>query len=292
VASGPLVLRGVSGETISGLHVSNPSGPCVLIENSTDIRLEGMKFGPCGGEAVKVMSSSDVTVTDSLVSGTTRAIYGWNVKGFTVSNVSVADSGSGVVAVDSSQVVVEFSTFTNAGRNFVQFDKVNGAGNRVVGNVGENVIGGSNAEDFISIYKSSGTSSDPLLVSGNRLRNGGPSKSGSGIMVGDAGGSHIVVSDNILVNPGQVGIGVASGTNVRILNNRVYSDSFAWSNVGIYVWNQYSTACSSIEVSGNQVRWLNASGNSNGGWNNGNCGTVAGWSNNDWQADLTPSGMW
>jgi nitrous oxidase accessory protein NosD len=85
-------------------------------------------------------------------------------------------------------------------------------------------------------------------VRGNRLSNGGPSGSGSGIMVGDEGGSHIVVKGNTLTNPGQVGIGVAGGQNIRILDNSVFSASHPWSNIGIYVWNQSGGTCSNVEV--------------------------------------------
>jgi hypothetical protein len=82
------------------------------------------------------------------------------------------------------------------------------------------------------------------------------------------------------VNPGQVGIFIAGGTNNKILSNLVYGAQRTSSNVGLYVWNQSSTPCSGNEVSGNQVWWKNASGSMNNAWNAGNCGTVAGWSTN------------
>ncbi len=264
VGSGPLVIKGASGQVYEGLAISNPSGPCVEINNSSKVTLRNSTIGPCGGAAVEVEGSSGVVLEGLTISSTKTGIY----------------------ALDSTAVLVVGNSFVNAGRNFVQFDKVNGAGSKIVGNTGKNALGKSNAEDFISVYKSSGTSGSPIEVRGNRLSNGGPSDSGSGIMIGDEGGSNIVVSGNVLMNPGQVGIGVPGGTNIRVLSNTVFSAAHAWSNVGIYVWNQSSGSCSNIEVRGNQVEWYNSSGAANPKWDGKNCGTIAGWDDNNWNANI------
>jgi hypothetical protein len=261
--SGPLEISGQSGVVYENLKISNPGGPCVRVVNSSNVVIRNSEIGPCGGRGVSIEKSSSVTVE----------------------NVSIHHSSAGVYAVLSQAIVVSSSSFTHAGRNFVQFDKVTGAGNKIVGNSGSNSLGGSNAEDLISLYQSSGTSGSPIEVKGNRLSNGGPSGSGSGIMVGDSGGSHVVVSGNTLTDPGQVGIGVAGGSNMRVVGNVIYSSAHPWSNVGIYVWNQ-SGSCGNIEVSGNRVEWYNSGGASNGGWDGGGCGSVAGWDSNDWNADL------
>lgn len=262
--SGQVVVNGESGVVIQGLKISNLDGPCVLILASSEVVFRDSEIGPCGGKAIEIRGSSTVTLE----------------------RLTVHDSGSGVYALTSEHVAVVGNTFTNAGRNFVQFDKVTGTGNVISGNSGANILGGSIAEDFISIYKSSGTSESPITVTNNSFRNGGPSVSGSGIMVGDNGGSHILVQANTLTNPGQVGIGVAGGTSIRVLDNIVYSATQPWSNVGIYVWNQSGGPCGSIEVSSNQVEWYNADGAENPRWDGGNCGTIAEWDNNNWHADL------
>lgn len=59
--------------------------------------------------------------------------------------------------------------------------------------------------DAINLYKSNGIAGDPIQVIGNRIRGGGPSTSGGGIMTGDQGGSYILVSI-ILVNPGSTAL--------------------------------------------------------------------------------------
>jgi len=263
-ASGPIRLAGESGVVLEGLRVSSEDGPCVVVGDSRDITIRNSSIGPCDGPAIVVEGSTSVRLE----------------------GLEISDSASGVYALESQGVAVVGNRFRNAGRNFVQFDKVTGVGNQIVGNSGANRLGASSAEDFVNIYQSSGTSSNPLVVSGNTFRDGGPSQSGSGIMVGDYGGSNIVVEGNSLVNPGQVGIGVPGGTNIRVVGNSVFSAPQPWSNVGIYVWNQSDGSCGEIEVRGNRVEWYDSEGSLNPSWNGGNCGTVNGWDENDWSADL------
>jgi hypothetical protein len=102
-------------------------------------------------------------------------------------------------------------------------------------------------------------------------------------MLGDGGGSHQLAQGNRLVNPGQVGIGVAAGSEIRVLDNLIYaSDELSWSNVGMYVWNQYES-CGYVEVSGNQVNWTAG----NAFWNGGGCDLDE--HGNNWDANVGPS---
>jgi len=262
--SGPIVVESERGVTLEGMSISNPDGACVRIEGSSQVTIENSEIGPCGGKAIEIVNSVSVSLD----------------------RLTIHDSTSGVYALNSQTVSVTNSSFEDAGRNFVQFDKVTGAGNVVAGNSGTNRLGGSDAEDFVSVYKSSGTPGSPLRIVGNSFRNGGPSNSGSGIMVGDEGGTHILVQGNSLTNPGQAGIGVPGGSNIRVLGNIVFSAAQPWSNVGIYVWNQTGGPCGSIEVRDNRVEWYSANGSANAAWDGGNCGPIAGWDSNDWDAEL------
>ncbi len=264
-SSGPISISGESNVVIENLHISNPNGACVTVTNATNVTIRNSTIGPCGDDAVYLSDVDTASVTGNYITNT----------------------ANGVLVHRSESIAVNGNAFINAGRNFVQFDKVNGAGSSISGNRGQNQLGGSNAEDFISVYKSNGTSGSPIRIVGNHLRNGGPSDSGSGIMLGDGGGEYQVVEGNVLVNPGQVGIGVASGNHVTIRNNKIYSASQSWSNVGLYVWNQYGSTCANIEVSGNQVNWTAAGGYSNAWWSGGGCSNVS-VSGNDWDAPLGP----
>ena len=264
--SGPISLSGRSDVVIENLLVSNPGGDCIVVTDAANVTIRNSTIGPCGGEAV----------------------YLSDVNGASITGNAITDTVNGVLVHRSTSVVVDNNTFRHAGRNFVQFDKVTGSGSSISGNRGENALGGSNAEDLISVYQSGGTSGSPLRVVGNHLRNGGPSNSGSGIMLGDGGGGNVIVQGNALVNPGQVGIGVASGTNITVSGNSVYSDALPWSNVGIYVWNQYGSACDNIQITNNQVNWTAASGSANPWYNGGGCSNVTE-SGNNWGADIDPA---
>jgi len=170
---------------------------------------------------------------------------------------------------------------------FIQLDKVTGSGNRILCNSGVNIGGQSSPEDAINMYKSSGIQIDPLLIAGNKINGGGPSDSGGGIMLGDDGGSYITAMYNVLVNPGQYGIGIASGNNIKILDNQVYAMQQPFTHVGIYVWNQYSSPCFSITVASKRVNYKNSGGISNPFWDGSNCGTIQK-KNNTWSASLDP----
>jgi parallel beta-helix repeat protein len=264
-ASGPIDIDGESNVVIENVHVSNPGGTCINITNSSNVTVRNSTIGPCGDEAVYLSDVDAANISDNYIS----------------------DTGNGVLIHRSDSIAVDGNAFVNAGRNFVQFDKVNGAGSSISRNRGENGLGGSNAEDFISLYQSNGTQGSPILIVGNHLRNGGPSDSGSGIMVGDGGGAHQIVEANVLVNPGQVGIGVASGSGVIIRDNLIYSDAQPWSNVGLYVWNQYGSTCDDIEVVGNQVNWTAAGGYDNSYWGGGGCSNLS-VHDNDWDSQIGP----
>jgi hypothetical protein len=257
-ASGPLRISNQSNLVLEGLSISNPNGPCVEIVGSSNVTIQNSTIGPCGSWAVFIDRSSGITV-----SGNT---------------IKTQSSKGGVYALSSTTIKVLGNGISSSGRNPVQFDKVTGSGNRIE----SNTIVSNAAEDMISVYKSGGTSGSWLTVTGNTVKsNTGQSKSGSGIMVGDAGGQYILVQGNSLTDPGQAGIGVAGGSNIRVLGNSVNSAQFPWSNVGIYVWNQ-AGSCGAIEVRGNTVSWVNSSGQSNPAWDGGGCGAVAGWSENSW----------
>jgi hypothetical protein len=76
---------------------------------------------------------------------------------------------------------------------------------------------------------------------------------------------------------------------MAIRGNVVLSRQQAFTNVGIYVWNQYPHPCHSIAVEGNSVKWINKAGEPNSFWDGENCGTIAGVERNNFSADLSPA---
>lgn len=268
--SSPLSYNNNAPSVISGLRISNDSGSCIVLNNCHNIAINNCILGASSAPAIVLENCTNITITNCLFKDMNNGVYALTCQG---------------IKVNYNQFVnVQYG---NSRGQFVQFNNVSGSGNEVMYNVGENIPGNSSSEDLISMYKSNGTSGSPMLIKGNKFRGGGPSTSGGGIMTGDDGGSYITVEDNILVDPGQYGIAIASGTNIRVVNNKIYGRQQSFTNVGFYIWNQYPHACSTNTVENNEVNYTNNNGVSSGGWNAGNCGTVTGWSNNVWNATFT-----
>ncbi|HVW14637.1 MAG TPA: right-handed parallel beta-helix repeat-containing protein [Mucilaginibacter sp.] len=120
----------------------------------------------------------------------------------------------------------------------------------------ENIQGQSNPEDGISIYKSNGLSTDPILVLGNQIRGGGPSTTGSGITIGDLGGSYVTVRNNTVVNSGYWGMQIAGGNHMTITGNTIYSAAFKWSHAGVGCANFSGLPAYNLTISYNRVKWM------------------------------------
>ncbi|MGW8258079.1 MAG: right-handed parallel beta-helix repeat-containing protein, partial [Thermoguttaceae bacterium] len=214
--------------------------------------------------------------------------------GVTVTNNRFEHVRSAVYAQDSSRIVVTYNRCLNVQGpmprgQFTQFNRVNGPGSRINFNFVENILGQNHAEDAINIFNSNGREKDPIQIIGNRIRGSSISPSGGGIMTGDGSGSYILVQNNTLVNPGQYGIAIAGGNHIQILSNRVFGQKQSFTNVGIYAWNQSTIPSYGHTVRGNQVKWFNKNGKLNSSWDGGNVGSIAGWKNNNWNADLDSS---
>jgi hypothetical protein len=270
--SQPIVLDGVSNKTIDMLKITNSTGHCIKLSNCSNITIQNCKLGPSKGEGVFLSNCTNITVT----------------------NCSMDAVESGVVADIGTGIKVTYNDVKNVQGpmprgQMVQFGNVSGTGNRISYNVVENITGQSHPEDNISLFKSNGTAADPIQVVGNWIRGGGPSTSGGGIMTGDEGGSNVLVQDNILVNPGQYGITISSGTNITIKNNKIYSEKLPFSNIGLSAYKQYVIETSSNTIMNNEVNFTNKDGVLNNMWNAGNCGVITGWDTNVYNSNLNSS---
>ena len=257
-ASAAITMVGKSNVTIRGLAV-----PSITLNNCTNVRIVNCKIGPSTIDGVLIYNSTGVTVDSCLLS---------NVR-------------TGVNAVQSTGIV-----FSNSqGKNmkgpyphgqFVQYNNVTGGGNKILNNKFENIMGQSDPEDAISIYQSSGLASDPIVISGNSIRGGGPSHTGGGIMLGDGGGANVIAENNTLVDPGQYGMAISGGTNMSVINNSIYGKAQSFTNVGLYYWNQSGKASSGITISGNKINFMSSSGQQNNTWLGSGATTPTGWSTN------------
>ncbi|MFA6085498.1 right-handed parallel beta-helix repeat-containing protein [Mucilaginibacter sp.] len=267
--SKPINIEGVHDKVISGLDITGSGKDCIKLTHCYNITIKNCRIRFSKANGVNILFSKNVTITNCYFENTAAGVYAYKSEGIKVIN----------------------SQFKNMQGPFpkgqiVQFDEVHGNGNRVNFNKCQNILGLSHPEDAINMYKTNGTPNDPVQIIGNQIRGGGPSKIGGGIMLGDNGGSYMLAKDNILVDPGQYGMAIAGGTNIRIINNKIFGRQQSFTNVGIYVWNQHKSVCALNTVSNNKIRWTDSTGKANDSWNNGNCGKVIGWETNIWAANI------
>jgi parallel beta-helix repeat protein len=264
-SSAAISYYGKSNITIYGISTTK-----ITLTNCTNVVISNCKVGNSSGVGISISGCKNI-----------------RVKGCYLYNVS-----SGVYAVNSQTINVS----GNFGLNmkgplprgqFVQFNNVTGAGNRINSNKFQNILGQSTPEDAISIYKSSGISTDPIQINSNQIRGGGPSTSGGGIMLGDGGGAYVIAEWNTLVDPGQYGMAVAGGTHMTMYQNNVYSKKQSFSNVGLYYWNQSGTWSSSINISGNGANFTNNYGQLNNTYVHYGGLVPSGWGSNYYNKSLS-----
>ncbi len=254
--------------------LSRPTSGPIFLEDCQDVVIEGKTFQDLGPDV--------------------EAIHLENCDNVTIRNNDFARVAQAITATDSTNIRVEWNRYRDIigpharvglnRANFVQFDKVRG------GYIGNNKGLGGDTEDIISLHDASGTATEPLYVENNHFEGTNwQSESGSGIALGDGGSSFAIARNNVLLNPGQVGIFIAGGTGNAIIGNVLYGEQRPLSNVGIYVWNQSDSECSGHEVSGNKVHWTRADGEPNASWDQGGCGPVSGWATNDWRQTTDPA---
>jgi len=249
-----------SNVVIENLQFTNVTGIAIYIKYSKNVTIKNCFFNKATEEAINIERSTNIRIENCLFNGTETGVY----------------------AMESQLIKVINNQFINVRRRigqgrgqFVQLNGVTGPGNVVENNQGENFFGESDPEDLISIFKSSGTVDSPISIRNNTFRGGGPSSSGGGIMTGDYGGNYIIVENNTLVDPGQYGIATAGGTNITIINNKIYGKQQSFTNNPLYVWGQTGVTCSNINVKGNRANWIDKNGYNNLGWNAGNCTSTA-----------------
>jgi parallel beta-helix repeat protein len=273
--SGPVNYLLQSNKTITGLRINGGSGTCITLTACSNITITNCIIGPSADVGIHLVGCNDITITNCSFMSNQSGVY--------------VQGGGNNIKINNNQFTNLVGSFPRG--QYVQFDGVNGSGNEIRDNVGEMVLkfGSRNPEDLINLYKTYGTATSPILISGNRFRGGGPDTTGGGIMTGDNGGAYVTVQDNILVDPGNQGISIASGTNINLLNNKIYGRQQPFTRLGMYVWNQTAgSSCANNRVEGNAVNYTNKYGVLSGGYNNGNCGPVTGWDNNNWFATFGP----
>jgi hypothetical protein len=269
--SGIITLNGAHDLTICHKIIAGGYNPCIRLENCYNIRITLNKLWHSKKPALVLYNCRNILVDHNFFNDVATGVY-------------AEKSETGGVKIDYNQFLNMQGPYPRG--QFVQFNDINGAGNSISYNKGENIAGQSNPEDAISLFKSNGTAKSPVLIKGNWIRGGGPGKTGGGIMLGDNGGSYLTAIDNTLVDPGQYGIAISGGDNNSIIRNLIYARSQSFTNVGIYVAGFGGANCTNSTVAFNKVHYLNNANVENDFWIGPHAEKPLKWETNLWGAKI------
>ena len=274
VASSAINLAGAHDITISGKSINGGTVPAISLSNCYNVTITQNSLGNSSNVGIYLYNCYNITIEYNYITNVSAGVY-------------VDHSTGGGIIVNYNQ----FLNMTGPGPRgqFVQFNTVSGANNSISYNKAQNVSGKSNPQEAINLYMSKGTAASPILVNGNWIMGGGPSTSGGGIQLGDTGGSYETASNNILVNPGQMGLSISGGDHISMTNNTVFAKAQSFTNVGVVVWGQAGYSVTSSTVSGNNVNFSNAQNVQNDSYLGPGTTAPAGWSTNIWGANITAS---
>ncbi|OGU01755.1 MAG: hypothetical protein A2X82_18830 [Geobacteraceae bacterium GWC2_55_20] len=282
--NGALLLKNASNRIIELEEFTDEQGKDYVlnISNCNNITIKACRFYNADKIAVLISNSTNITIINSSIDGANTSKQGLGISVYKSHNVLIQGNyiincSSGMYALESTGIhfignlVIDVKGPKPRGQ-MVQFNQVSGINNLIKDNIAINRKGTSDPEDVINIFKSHGEVDSPIIIEGNYIYGDllygseDKSKSGSGIMLADGGGSHIVARNNVVHSAGQVGIGVVSGDNITIENNLIYSSKSNRSNVGLMVWSFYKIKPGSINVNNNISGWENSSGKQNSRW--------------------------
>jgi hypothetical protein len=331
-------LDGRTNFTLENVIISNPNGKCLSVNNARNITVRNVTIENCatsraltGGYSnplISVFNSQNVTFENNLFRNNARRdasphrnnlIDLRDTPDFTMRNNEIRnlnsdinsgggsdDQGNRVLLVrgnNNHNLTVEYNSYYNPGRNLIQITgsrsqrNVSFSHNRSQGRGPWN----SDFEDMINLYSASGTPDSPIRIFGNYLRDGGPSRTGTGLIVGDGGNGiateYVIVAENVMVNPGHVGINVAGGHNFTVRDNKIVGnvDVPHWTTVGFTVNHfQYTPECKNHVITGNRVNMRNQlQGGFNDSWIPGTCNNNVRFSNNIFgDRSLTEESIW
>lgn len=289
-------LDGQRNFVLENVVITNPGGPCLSVRGAENVTIRNVTLRNCGtnpnGEIpqrqiVNIVGSKNVVLAHSLLADNGSAlrsnhdlIHIRNSTGVKLYNneirnlASQADGsqnnrGNRAILVTGNlteNLIIDRNDFFSPGRNAIQISEAR----RVEGiRITRNRIEGraawdSDFEDMINFFSTTGTAQSPIVVRGNYLRNGGPSASGTAIILGDGRGTrgtgYITVAKNVIVDPGHVGINVAGGFNFVVKNNVVYGGANVglWTATGFTINHyRYTPACRDHAIYGNRVFFKN-----------------------------------
>lgn len=220
----PINLTGASGITISGdsINLNHTNTVGITLTNCNNIHITKSRILNSTGNGIYLFNCHDITIDSCYISNVNSGV--------------IASSCTGNIKITDNYFLNMTGPFPRG--QAVQFNTVSGGGNKVSRNKIENQNGLSNPEDCINIFKSNGISGNPIRIDSNWVRCDIPtSHTGGGILLGDNGGSWQTATYNILVSPGNYGMGNAGCDNCVIEFNTIYSPQHIISDPALRVSN-------------------------------------------------------
>jgi hypothetical protein len=300
--SGPISISGQSGVVIQGLHVTNPSGDCVTVTDSTNITIRQSEIGPCSGNGIVVNNGKTINIFDNyihpegMLAGCcdfTDGIFANGTQSLTVQGNVIAYGESNIEGTNSTGATILGNFFLNPrndvitsgngdrGQN-VQFWTGNSSilveNNYTLASVDTTLYKfAENQEDSINFGSSPADDNTTGIIAKNNYVTGGHSASGCGL-IADTGANSAQFLSNTLVDTGQCGIGIADGTNHVVDSNKILNSTpvNGGGNTAIYVWkvNSSDPPCGPVQVSNNIASAVASDGSANSFWNGGGCDPV------------------
>jgi hypothetical protein len=290
--SGPVVIDAQDGGLIEGLQITSDAGDCVTLNNSSNVTIRASEIGPCAGNAVVISGGSSITLADNYIHSERYPASCCDTgDGIFASNTAMLTVEGNVVAFGESNVVLESTNVANITGNFL-LNPLNdgvlkgGYNVRVTGSQSVALTDNYTLASVDSVYpfpenqQNSFDFSLSNVVSANgNYVTGGHNVSGCGIIAND-GANSATFQNNKLVDTGQCGISIASGTNQTVDSNDVLNSNpvVGGGNDGITVWNQYAgTPCGPVALTDNVSSALQFNGpdggttDTGGFWNGGGC---------------------
>eukprot|EP01113_Clastostelium_recurvatum_P000791 TRINITY_DN10351_c0_g1_i1.p1 TRINITY_DN10351_c0_g1~~TRINITY_DN10351_c0_g1_i1.p1 ORF type:complete len:414 (-),score=44.04 TRINITY_DN10351_c0_g1_i1:9-1250(-) len=276
-----------SGCVMHKVLLTSSSKGCLSISGDT-VTITQCEIGPCQGNAIAISGSNDVTIADSYIHperkvagccDTGDGIFIQNGKNSLIQGNIIAYSETNVEMSGSTNITIKGNFLLNPLGPFPRGQQVQAWSKSSSISVLDNYAISSTdtskykypavQEDAINFGVTDG-----VTATGNWIM-GGESKSGCGLIADDAANS-VYFANNTLYMTGQCGIGIASGTNQRIVNNRVLNSHLpAGGNTAMYVWKQYNdAACGPTSVTGNILYGDKPDGTPSSYWNGGGCDPV------------------
>lgn len=289
VVDGPFIIKNQSNKVYERLKVTSSKGDCIQIVDSFDITIENSDIGPCSGNAVNIRGGSRIDIFDNYI----------HSEGL---GKRCCDHHDGVFAHKTSQIRVQGNVIAYGESNVEAIPEVTGL--EVIGNFllnprgpyprGQNVQAWNSSNILVKnnyalssrdtrAYNYAENQEDSInfgltsnIVASSNYITGGHSPSGCGL-IADMGANSVQFMSNKLVDTGQCGIGIASGTNQLVKDNRIINRNpvAKAGNTAVYVWNQYKKLpCGPVIVSNNIGTEMRQEGVQSGFSNGGGCEPV------------------